>query len=348
MDHAAKNSRHSLRVAVLAVLVAVGGMGCREKNANVTSADSQSQTTAKPVSAEKTPTEATPAAAIDGAKAFEHVKQQVAFGPRPAGSAALAEARKYIVKELKSYGLTVREDKFTADTPVGKVEMTNVVGVLPGASTDVLVIGSHYDTKRLKDFVGANDGGSSTGALLEIARVLALQAKEKPFELTIEFAFFDGEEAVIEWTDEDSTYGSRHFVARHEKAGTLQTVRAMVLLDMIGDRDLTIPREMNSTRPLTEIIWQTAGALGYAKNFPSRGTYIEDDHIPFLKAGIPAVDLIDFTYGTEAEHFGPGGPNNAYWHAATDTLDKISADSLKIVGDVVVAATPKIMKVVSR
>jgi glutaminyl-peptide cyclotransferase len=318
-------------------------LGCRDRGAGAASPDSgsavqQTQKTAAPAQA---PASATP---FDGARALEHVKKLVGFGPRPSGSPALAAARKYIASELASYGLTVREQAFTAQTPVGKIAMVNVVGELAGAAPEVLVLGSHYDTKRTPaGFVGANDSGSSTGALLEIARVMADAAKRQKPALTIQFVFFDGEEAVNEWSEEDSVYGSRHFVDALDEADFGESVRAMVLLDMIGDRDLNIMRELNSTKTLTDIIWQTAASLGYGQNFLNAGIYIDDDHGPFLEAGIPAVDLIDFHFGTDAKTFGPGGPTNAYWHTAQDTLDRVSADSLKIVGDVVIASTPKII-----
>lgn len=324
------------RAGVVAIAL-LGLMGCRDA-ANATGSNAQQKNQGATPAAPATPV----VVPFDANRAFEHVKKQVAFGPRPAGSKALADTRKYIEDELKSYGLTVREEPFTATTPNGSVDMVNVVAELPGATPDVLLLTSHYDTKILKDFVGANDGGSSTGCLMEIARVLSEQAKSKKFDMTIHFVFFDGEEAVREWTDTDSTYGSRHYVESHKSDGTLARVKAMVLLDMIGDRDLTIYREGNSYQPIADIIWSTGAALGYGQHFPNAGYYIEDDHIPFVKAKIPAVDLIDFQYGTD-DHFGPGGRENAYWHAATDTVDKLSPDSLKVVGETIVASVPKIM-----
>jgi len=285
-----------------------------------------------------------PATGFDGVRALEHVKKQVAFGARPAGSPALAECRKYIVAELKSYGLAVHEQPFVATTPVGKINMVNVIAELPGTSPEKVVVGSHYDTKRTPPgFLGANDGASSTGALLELARVMAETAKKTKPELTVEFVFFDGEEAVVEWTDDDSVYGSRHYVESLEKG---HQVRAMVLLDMIGDRDLVLKRDLTSTRSLVDVIWQTAASLGYSKHFPQVSSSVLDDHVPFLDAGIPAVDLIDFEYGTEKTKFGDGGPSNAYWHTTEDTLDKLSAESLAIVGNVVIASLPKVMAVV--
>lgn len=331
------------RRAAVASLALVGLMGCRDHAATANgTADHKS----KPPAA--APAGPPPRVPFDANRAFEHVRKQVEFGPRPAGSPALAQTRAYIVGELKSYGLTVREEPFTADTPVGKVDMVNIVAELPGASPDVVLLTSHYDTKRLKDFVGANDGGSSTAALLEIARVVAEQAKAQKPDLTIHFVFFDGEEAVHEWTDTDSTYGSRHYVEAHRGDGSLAHVRAMVLLDMIGDKDLKIYREGNSTRALSDVIWRTAAEIGYGANFPNEGYYIEDDHIPFLRAGVPAVDLIDFQYGTEDHAYGPGGPTNAYWHAATDTVDKLSPDSLRIVGETIVSSLPRLMALLKR
>jgi len=318
--------------------------GCRDQTAAGLASANQKPETPAGVAKPEAAVNHTP---FDGARAFEHVRKQVAFGPRPAGSPALAETRKYLKSELESYGLKVTEEPFSAQTPVGKIDMVNVVAELPGTSSDVLVISSHYDTKRLKDFVGANDGGSSTGALLEIARVLAEQSKARKFDLTLEFVFFDGEEAVIEWQGDDNTYGSRQFVESREDNGSISRIRGMVLLDMIGDKDLNIYRESGSTRPMTDVIWSTAASLGYARQFVNAGMFIEDDHIPFLEASIPAVDIIDFHYGTNDKH-GDGGPQNAYWHTAEDTLDKISAESLKVVGDTVIVSVPKLIALVKR
>ena len=331
-----------LRRAAVAAIALMGLMGCRDHAAPATGNTSQ-----KPSVAATTPVAPRPAVAFDAARAFEHVKKQVAFGPRPSGSPELAETRKYIVAELKSYGVAVREEPFTAVTPIGKVDMVNVVGEIAGVSPNVLLLTSHYDTKRLKDFVGANDGGSSTGVLLEIARVAAEEAQAKKPDLTLDFVFFDGEEAVHDWTDTDSTYGSRHYVEAHRADGSLARVKGMILLDMIGDKDLKVYREGNSTQDLADVIWETAGTLGYGEHFPDEGYYIEDDHIPFLKAGVPSADLIDFQYGTD-KTYGPGGPTNAYWHSAADTLDKLSPESLKIVGDTVLASLPRLMTVLKR
>lgn len=274
------------------------------------------------------PAAAAQAASFDSARAWEHLKAQVAIGPRVAGTPANAETRKYIIDTLAAIGITASEQPFVAQTPLGPVKMANVVATLPGERSERLILASHFDTKQFADFrfVGASDGASSTAALLELARVL----KDRPRPFTIELLFFDGEEAFIEWSATDSTYGSRHYVADARARGTLAGIRALILLDMIGDRDLNIMRESNSTRWLTDIIWATAQRLGHGAHFLNESTPIEDDHLPFLAAGVPAVDIIDLDYPA--------------WHTAADTLDAVSAKSLQIVGDVVLAALPEIEK----
>ena len=266
---------------------------------------------------------------FDGQRALEHTRSVVAFGPRPAGSPALAKTRDYIRKELAALGLTVKEQAFEATTPAGKVRMVNVRTVIGGADADRrLIIAGHYDTKLFKDlkFVGANDGGSSTGFLIELARVLT----QSPPSMPVELLFLDGEEAVrLEWVDPDNRYGSRYYVESAKKAGSLSSIAALILVDMIGDADLAIKLETQSTPRLAGIIWGTAAALG-RKEFLEDGTPIEDDHIPFLEAGVPAVDLIDLDYPA--------------WHTPQDTMDKLSAKSFQAVGDVVVAALPAVIK----
>jgi Zn-dependent M28 family amino/carboxypeptidase len=265
--------------------------------------------------------------AFDSGKAYEHLRQQVTLGPRPAGTAANTQTRAYIIKSLAAAGLKAVEQPFTASTPVGPVKMVNVIATLPGQRADRIAITSHFDTKPVNEFrfVGASDGASSTAALLELARVLA--ARPKP-AVTYEFIFFDGEEAFGEWRGTNHTYGSQYYVDAARKAGTLGTMKAMILLDMIGDRNLNMRRDSNSAAWLTDIIWSTAKKLGHGAQFPDEVTSIEDDHLPFVQAGVPSVDLIDLDY--------------APWHTAADTLDKVSAGSLQIVGDVVLASLPAI------
>jgi Zn-dependent M28 family amino/carboxypeptidase len=262
------------------------------------------------------------AAAFDGRAALRHVERLVAIGPRPAGSPAGARAREYIAGELRRPGIAVRVLPFEAATPGGPVKMANVVAVVAGRRPDVILIGGHYDTKVYREFpfVGANDGGSSTALLIELARALA---RGRP-EFTYWVTFFDGEEALVNWTADDSLYGSRHLAA--ELGRTRRLPRAVIVADMIGDRDLGIRREAHSTPWLTDLIWAAARRLGHGQHFLPDTMAVEDDHAPFLRAGVPAALLIDFDYPP--------------WHTADDTVDKVAARSLQIVGDVLLAALP--------
>ena len=263
---------------------------------------------------------------FDSARAWKDLQAQVAFGPRPSGSAALQKTRQYIVEELKKAGITAQQQAFIAKTPLGEISMANVVATIPGRRPERIAIASHFDTKLFRDirFVGASDGASSTAGLLELARVL----KTRQNEFTIELLFFDGEEAVVEWRGEDNTYGSRYYVDAARKAGTLSGLRTLVLLDMIGDKDLIIRRDAGSTPWLVEIVWNAAARIGHRSVFSNELTTIDDDHMAFVRAGVPSVDIIDLDYPA--------------WHTAADTLENVSARSLQIVGDVVLAALPDI------
>ena len=261
---------------------------------------------------------------VDGAAALRHVERLVALGPRVAGTPGAERARAYITGELGKLGLKPEVRAFEADTPHGRLTMANVVAVLPGRRPDAILLGGHYDTKYFKEFrfVGANDGGSSAALLLELARRLAAA----PHEYTYWLVWFDGEEARVSWTATDSLYGSRHLAA--ELARTRRLPRAMLLVDMIGDRDLGILRETYPTPWLTNILWASAARLGHGRHFLETTAAVEDDHAPFLRAGVPSALLIDFDF--------------APWHTADDTLDKVSAQSLAVVGDVVLDALPAI------
>lgn len=268
---------------------------------------------------------------FDGNRAFEDLRQVVLFGPRPAGSAALESTRQYIEKQLAAAGIQTVEQPFDADTPIGRIHMVNLVARIPGASPNRIVFAGHYDTKVFHEFrfVGANDAGSSTAFLIEWGR--ALKARKNP--LTIELLFLDGEEATLpDWAGTDHTYGSRHYVEVAQKDKSIASLRAMILVDMIGDRDLHIRRESTSTSWLTDTIWAAAKRLKLPDVFVDVATQIEDDHIPFLNAGVPAVDIID------------GPEDYPPWHTAGDTLDKVSARSLQVVGDVLLEALPAIEK----
>jgi len=284
------------------------------------------------------------AVAFNGERAMEHVKKQMEIGPRIPGSPELAKTRDYIVKSLKSSGLSVKTDEFITATPLGEKKMVNLTAEIPGESKDVIMVASHYDSKFYKDmrFVGANDPGTSVGTLLELGRVLGA-SPQKP-KLTYWLVFFDGEEAFCENWDQchnpnpadpktplpDNTYGSRHYVSRLRESNELRRVRALILLDLMGSKNLQLGRDTMSTRWLQDIVWRTANESGYGKYFVERPESVgSDDHEPFLRAGIDSLDLIQLsTY--------------PYWHKANDTLDKVSAKSMKVVGDVVLASLPKI------
>ena len=274
---------------------------------------------------------------------MDHVRKQIDFGPRPPDTPQLAKTRAYIVNELKSYGLNVRLDEFTAGTPQGEKKMANIIAELPGESKTLILITSHYDTKFYKDmnFVGANDPAASVGTLLEIGRVLGSR-KEKP-KVTYRLVFFDGEEAFCEgWSDcgdeknPDNTYGSRHYVSQLRAHNELENARALILLDMMGYKNLELGRDTTSTKWLQDIIWQTGRELGYNKVFVDREEGVGgDDHEPFLSAGVDSVDIIQLT-------------SYPYWHRADDTIDKVSAQSMKIVGETVLASLPKITEHVTQ
>jgi len=263
-------------------------------------------------------------APFDGAAALRHLERVVALGPRPAGSPASAKTRAYILAELRAASITARVEPFEADTPHGRLKMANIVAVLPGRRPDVILIGGHYDTKWFPDlrFVGANDGGSSTALLIELARALAA----RPHEFAYWIVWFDGEEAREAWTATDSLYGSRWMARELARAGTLP--RAVLVADMIGDRDLGIRREALSTDWLTDLLWTAAATRGFGAYFLPDTLAVEDDHAPFLRAGVPAALLIDFDFPP--------------WHTAADTLDKVSARSLEVVGRVLLEALPAI------
>ena len=270
-------------------------------------------------------TPAPPAAPVfESSRAFEHLKNIVAIGPRPAGSRGAQQTRDYVKQQMATLGITTSEQAFDATTPAGVIRMVNVSATIPGPAAGRLIIAGHYDTKLFKEFtfVGANDAGSSTAFLIEMARVL----KGRTNAMTIELLFLDGEEAIGEW-DTGNTFGSRHYVDAARAAGALSQIKALILVDMIADKDLAIKRESRSTPWLTDTIWSAARKLNRPE-FLEESVEIDDDHLPFLAAGIPAVDLIDLDY--------------PHWHTEGDTLDKVTPGSLQVVGDVLLAALPAI------
>lgn len=259
---------------------------------------------------------------FSGTAALEFARKVVSFGPRPVKSEAHAKTEAYIHAELKQDGCQIIDDTFNGRTPVGPIKMTNIIARFPGTSGQAVVFTGHYDSKLFpgRNFVAANDGGSSTAFLLEMGRVMA----KEPHKDDVYLVFFDGEEAIGEWSETDGIHGSRHLAEKWAADGTLTRVKALISVDMIGDKDLGILQELNSSPNLLRLVWQVAREKGYGKYFLDSGSHVEDDHIPFLHRGVNALDLIDFDYG----------PDNAYWHTDQDTMDKISAHSLEVVGAV--------------
>ena len=323
------DARRFMAAGLFAALPLLLG-GCPRKEIPSTSRVSTS-------SSSPTPTPPPILSAFNGERAMTHVKKQLEIGPRPPDTPALTKTRAYIVSELKSYGLSVSTDEFTVSTPQGSKKMANIIAEIPGETKTAILVTSHYDTKFFKDmtFVGANDPAASVGALLEIARVAA-SSPNKP-RVTYRFVFFDGEEAFCEGWDDcgteanpDHTYGSRHYADQLLKRNEVESTRAMILLDMMGYTKLELGRDTMSTRWLQDIIWQTGRELGYTNVFVDRPEGVGgDDHEPFLRVGVDSVDIIQLN-------------DYQYWHTPEDTVDKISAQSMKIVGDTVLASLPRI------
>jgi Zn-dependent M28 family amino/carboxypeptidase len=272
---------------------------------------------------------------FDGARAYAQVAKLVSFGPRPPASDAIHRAQDYIRSQLASFGCGVDMDNFNAQTPIATLAMENIVAKTPGTGQGIILLLTHYDTLRLDNFVGAEDGGSSSGLMLEMARVLC--GAKPPLASAVWIAFLDGEEAQVvangqaQWTDTDSVYGSRELAARMAVSGDLKRVRAVILADMVGQYNLQIQRDSASTAALTDLVWKTAARLGYGKVFVPEQTTVEDDHLPFVKRGVPAVDIIDLN-------------GYSYWHTTQDTLDKISAASLATVGHVILETVDELEK----
>jgi glutaminyl-peptide cyclotransferase len=279
------------------------------------------------------PADIGPPPAFDGERAMQYVKDIVKFGPRPLASANHKKVEDYLEAHLK--GDQVEDDVFTADTPIGKFPVHNIIAKFPGTKDGIIVIASHYDTNyplRDTSYVGANDGASSSALLLELAN----QLRGKPRDgYSVWLVWDDAEEAMkpdgsgglpneMPFMD-DSLYGITHLADKWQGDGTLKKIKAFLLADMIGDADLNIDRDSNSTPWLENVVYEAAKRLGYQSHFFGRDNQVSDDHIPFVKRGVPSADLIDFMYGY----------NNVFWHTPQDTVDKLSPKSLQIVGSVV-------------
>jgi glutaminyl-peptide cyclotransferase len=259
---------------------------------------------------------------FNGAKALEYAREFAAIGPRWPTGPGHVKAEDFLRTAFKHDQL--EEDTFTANTPIGAVPMRNFIVRFPGKKDGVIVLSTHYETNyplRNINFVGANDGASTTGLLMAIAD----QLRGKTLDgYSVWLVFFDGEEAIQTWSASDSTYGSRHLAAKWGRDGTLSKIKAFMLADMIGDKDLDIQRETRSTDWLVELVRQAGHKFGYDKYFFQTEEAVDDDHLAFVQRGVASIDVIDLDYG----------PNNAYHHTAQDTMDKISAHSLTIDGDV--------------
>ncbi len=305
------------------VLALVNLVGCTQQRSETAAAkEANPAVSSEPAKPVATAPPSASAGHVDPARAFQYVKEFVAIGSRKPGSPGHEKAEQYIKSHLA--GDTVEIDAFTADTPAGKFPVHNIIAKFPGKKDGIIVIAGHYETNYAlpKNFVGANDGGSTTGLLLELAN----QFRGKELDgYSIWLLWTDGEEAFVKWSDSDSLYGTKHLAAKWKQDGTAAKIKAFILLDMIGDADLDIQRDNNSTPWLSDLVYQSASALGYQSHFFQQTTALEDDHLPFAKIGIPVVDIIDIDYGYA----------NAYHHTTQDTLDKLSPKSLQIVGDVV-------------
>ena len=257
------------------------------------------------------------------ARAMEYTRQFVALGPRPVNSAGHTRAENFLRNHFK--GERVEEDPFTPLTPIGSVPMRNFIVRYPGKKDGVIVLATHYETNyplRTTSFAGANDGAATTGLLMALGDQFKGKVLDGP---SVWLVFFDGEEAIQSWSDSDSTYGSRHLAAKWGREGVLPKIKAFILTDMIGDKDLDIQHESRSAGWLVDMVRQAAKKHGDERYFFKQEEAVEDDHLPFVKRGVPSIDLIDLNYG----------PNNSYHHTVKDTLDKVSPHSLEIDGEVI-------------
>jgi len=264
---------------------------------------------------------------FNGAKALEYARQFAAIGPRWPTGPGHPKAEAFLHDQFKHD--QVEEDTFTANTPIGPVPMRNFIVRFPGKKDGAIVLATHYETNyplRNIGFVGANDGGSTTGMLIELANEIRGHVQAG---YSVWLVFFDGEEAIEKWQGNDNTYGSRHLAAKWGTDGTLKRVKAFLLADMLGDKDLDVQKETQSTPWLISVVAQAAKNTGHAKYFFAQEQAEDDDHLPFLGRGVPSIDIIDSDYGPHTQATPDG-----YHHTAEDTMDKISAKSLTIAGDV--------------
>jgi glutaminyl-peptide cyclotransferase len=310
------------RILILVTVLALVSCG-KQKQASAASPKDAAAPIQAALDTSTLPPDSGPPPSFDSARAFQYIKNIVAFGPRPIGSANHKKVEGYILSHLKND--TVEQDAFTITASEGTFPVRNVIAKFPGTRDGIIVIASHYDTNwplRDTSYVGANDGASSSALLLEIANQLRGKKRDG---YSVWLLWDDGEESMrLPWYDPESLYGVRHLAQKWQDDGTIKKIKAFILEDMIGDADLNIEHEMNSTPWLEDLIYQAATRLGYQSHFFERSLPMEDDHRPFLDRGVPSADLIDFDYGY----------NNVFWHTPQDTVDKLSPKSLEIVGTV--------------
>ena len=314
---------------ILIAAFALAGLACSSKDAAQDEKDKpQAQTPAitpvdTPLPTLSLPADSGPMPAFNADRAMQYVKEIVALGPRPLGSANHRKVEDYITSHLK--GDAVEDDAFTADTVEGKFPVRNIVAKYPGTKDGVIVIASHYDTNyplRNTSFIGANDGAATSALLLEFANQLRGKKREG---YSVWLLWTDAEEAIKTWSDTDSVYGTRHLAQKWQQDGTVKQIKALLLADMIGDADLDIDRDTHSTPWLESVVYEAATRTGYQSHFFARTNTIEDDHLPFMNIGVPCADIIDINYGY----------NNVFHHTVQDTVDKLSTKSLDISGTVI-------------
>ena len=320
-----ERSTGKLIFAVVACLIlSVAFLACaREKDAAAAPKEAGSASAPNPTDPSGASSDLGARPSFNSTRAMQYVKEIVAFGPRPIGSANHKKVEEYILSHLK--GDAVEDGAFSIDTSEGKFPVRNIIAKFPGSRDGIIVIASHYDTNwplRNTSYVGANDGGSSSALLLEISN----QLREKKRDgYSIWLVWDDAEESMkLPWFDPESLYGVRHLAQKWQDDGTIKKIKAFLLEDMIGDADLNIDRDTNSTPWLEDLVYQAATRLGYQSHFFGRTNQVGDDHMPFVQRGVPSVDLIDLDYGY----------NNVFWHTTDDTADKLSPKSLEIVGTV--------------
>lgn len=260
---------------------------------------------------------------FDEQNAMRLLTRLVSFGPRSAGTAANLRQAEFIAKTARSYGAVTTSHKFKRMTTEGLLRFVNIEAVIPGKRKDFVIIGSHFDTKKMPEgvkFEGANDGASSTAVLLELIKTIKASGIQP--EYTFKFVFFDGEECFNEYGANDGLFGSKHYARQVKEQNLIRQCRAVIILDMVGDKDLNITLPIDSDKQLSKMLFEAAAKSGNRKYFDYLPTALLDDHIPFKEMGIPVIDIIDFEFG----------PGNSFWHSSEDNIKNISAKSLKIIG----------------